>query len=859
MLVTGILLGASLGQVAVPATAPAPAAAPAAAPSGTPVRPAEPAVAPQATTAEIYRQLFGNAAPVIPAGTYAFQVDGIDQDDVRVEPDASGEGGRADRKALLDALLPTLAPPIQAQLLAAAKDHDLIGFDVLRGIGLEVHFDRALLQLSIDVPLTMRAPRSLDLGRHMASDVQPSRPAAGVSGYATLRIGSTYVEHSRIDAAGPGTTAADLDAVLNVDGWAAEGHFSYDDGSRNRFGRGDVRLTHDDVAHAIRFELGDLTAPTIGLQGQPTVAGISVFRNFGITPYREIRPIGEKSFDLPRNATVQVYVNGGLLREFRLQSGRYRLRDFPLLSSASNDVELRIRYDTGETQLLSFPAFFDTELLEPGLLDFGFTAGREYRDIDNVPRYDTSGYLVSGYARLGLSTTVTGGLNMQADENRRVVGGDLTWASPFGTFGVIAALDVSAVSSRTTAFTGFYRWRGRSSVQDRSLDLSLAYIGADYSAIGSTPGFSPLNWELRGRYGQNVGTFSRIQVNAGWARSRLGVRDNYDAGVTLTRRFRWGYLSAAGDYQHGAGRNGFGVRLTSSLLFGRSTLTGSYDSESGVGRAQISRSADPGVGGIGYLAGVQQGRGDSTAYGELVYFDNRFEASVQQTASGLIDASDGIDVRTHATFGTSIAFADGLFGIGRPIYDSFALFRPDRAVRDQQIAVEPLSALGQSRVRYNARSGALGAALVPDLSSYFLRTLQVDAPAAPVGSSLGNDVFTLRPGYRSGYGITVGSARNVSLVGTFLDGSGAPIRYGSGSAHVVGKGEDVSIPVFTNAVGRFFIDGVEAGKTYRMQLSAGGREASFELAVPADAKGLFRFAQPIRIALTGTAEEEKRE
>jgi outer membrane usher protein len=118
--------------------------------------------------------------------------------------------------------------------------------------------------------------------------------------------------------------------------------------------------------------------------------------------------------------------------------------------------------------------------------------------------------------------------------------------------------------------------------------------------------------------------------------------------------------------------------------------------------------------------------------------------------------------------------------------------------------------IDRSPFGYIAQTGALGTGVAPTLASYIDRTVAVDAPNAPVTADLGQGTFRLRPAYRSGYKLTVGSANNVTAVGRLVDASGKPLSLVSGTARPYsGAGEEVSL--FTNREGRFGATGLGPG------------------------------------------------
>src|SRR3546814_11429206 len=85
------------------------------------------------------------------------------------------------------------------------------------------------------------------------------------------------------------------------------------------------------------------------------------------------------------------------------------------------------------------------------------------------------------------------------------------------------------------------------------------------------------------------------------------------------------------------------------------------------------------------------------------YSANRFDASISHATFGP-NLSDVADLNvTTARVGTSLAFADGSFGIGRRINDSFMLLSPHKNLGKRSVVA------GQSLAENNyiSKSGAL--------------------------------------------------------------------------------------------------------------------------------------------------------
>ncbi len=787
----------------------------------------------------IFKQVFGKERPQLGEDTYVVLIEGINVGDYLLLPGDGNKGGEIDSDFVQNVLAPVTVEETASLLNSLVSGRSRVTFDELRELGITVEFDDTQLVLRIDIPAEIRTVRNLNL--------RALRNRAGIdlvdqsdfSAYASVRAGTTIIEDSRLAETGLTRYAADLDLAVNVHGIVAEAELRYDDNRQKKFSRGDVRLTYDDRDSLVRYELGDLSVGRRPFQNAPRIAGISAFRNFNINPYLNIRPSPEQAFELDRPARVEVLLNGVPIRTYDLRSGRYSLRDFPLIPSAGNDIELRIRYASGETELLSFPAFFDLELLAPDLVDFAANFGLPYRDDNGVRRYDNDNYNGTAYIRYGFTPTLTGGLNWEGDRFFDLVGAEVVWASPIGTFGLNAATNIRKPKPDSSQISFQYRWRDTDITRDRAIDASVVLTGKDYRTLNQIFGGTFIAKQARVRVGQKVSLDSRIQFFAGFDEFRDGQRDSYYAGTSYSHQFRFGSVSASAEYRKTDERSGPVFRVGLSVPLGRSTLTSSYTTEDNAARVEYNRLASVGAGSFGFSAGAERRDGSDRQFGRVGYIGNRFEASVQQISRNYFSDGDR-DLRTEVTFGTALVMADGQFGISRPVRNSFAIVSANKQAGDYRLAVEPRTGFGSTKTQYSAYSGALGPAVVTTITPYFNRSLQVDAPDAPAGTSLGGQVFSINPGYRSGFNLEVGSARNVSLVGNMVDRDGDPLVFITAEVQNDNAEEQAEvIQIFTNAKGRFFLEGVEAGQTYNITATVDGQTATQSVTIPDEVTGLY--------------------
>ncbi|MGY6661036.1 MAG: fimbria/pilus outer membrane usher protein [Glycocaulis sp.] len=800
-----------------------------------------PGLPPGASPEDIFRNLFGSDAPALPEAEYPILILDMNRGDARVRPGRQGEASQVERDTLINALGPFLVDAKAAELVSLGEADGWITDAQLSRIGLSAQFDPRQLAYIVDVPLEHRAVVPLPLARRydpslLLDAVSPSPLSASLN----LFAGVSTLTASELQPTGADRGDLTLDGALNVRGYVLEGTgtFSTDFRGDTDFTRTDVRLTRDLYDRIVRLEAGDLTAPVTGLQARGNIAGLSAYRYFGQRPYQRFSPTPEQEFELARPARAVIYINGRYAQELRLQPGRYRLTDLPLRSAAGNDVQIEIRYDTGEVELLSFPAFFDLQLLRPGISEFAVSAGITYRLEARERRYDTDRPAISAFYRRGITDFLTLGADVQADRDITLAGGQVLVATSFGTVGLLAANNFS--DSDGLAITALYRWAGTDYARQATADAQIRYAGAGYRTLRQA-GAPNFDYGARGRVAFNLTDTQRLQLTLDYQRVRETRFHEYAAEALLSQRTRFGTFALSTRWERLERGDEASVRLSYSVPLGRGTAAASYDSGNESYRAVYNRPISPGIDKFGYSANFTSfdGLDDLSASG--FYRGNRFEASLEQRFSEAgRDAGLGSEMRTTAFAGTALVAAGGRVAVSRPVYDSFAIIAPREAVRDYAIGADPQTRFATAQRDYNARSGAFGPAVVPDLAPFLVRTLEVEAIDAPAGISIGAEAFTVIPGYRSGYLIEVGDEGNVALIGTLVDDNGAPIAFAAGVARISDGDRIIERPVFTNAGGRFYVDGVVAGSIVALEFE-GERNLRANVRAPDGVVGVVRF------------------
>jgi outer membrane usher protein len=122
------------------------------------------------------------------------------------------------------------------------------------------------------------------------------------------------------------------------------------------------------------------------------------------------------------------------------------------------------------------------------------------------------------------------------------------------------------------------------------------------------------------------------------------------------------------------------------------------------------------------------------------------------------------------------------------------------------------------------------------LSSYVTQSVQYDVEDPPTGYDVGPGVVRVRPPYRSGYALRIGTDAFVSAIGTLQFPNHQPVSLVGGRVVALGEPPEDPVPFFTNSVGRFAISNLLPGRRYKVEVY--GQPGTFEFEVPQDSTGL---------------------
>ncbi|MFL6858673.1 MAG: fimbrial biogenesis outer membrane usher protein [Allosphingosinicella sp.] len=737
----------------------------------------------------------------------------------------------------LDLLSNVLDAEVQRTLRAAFAGDTVLTPRDFEASGIRVHYNPQTLELQFDIASERRASRTVQVSPldrdRIGSFVKP----AGFSAYVNVRSSLDYL-HQGPDE-GLQTPVLFLDGAARIGAIVAETEAIWQPDSRilPDYQRLGSRLVYDDQKNLIRWSAGDLQPVARGFQSAPDIAGLSLFRSYSVLqPQTITRPRGDRSFRLERPATVEVQVNGQMVRRLQLNPGTYDLRDFPF-TQGSNDIRINVIDDAGRTELLRFNVFLDQSQLAKGLSEFGVYFGVHSPLLPSGPHY-TDQPAFTGFYRRGLSDTVTLGINAQADKRNQMGGLEAVFATVVGT--ISTNFSLSNIDRFGTGWAGvatFQRLIQRSGGRADSLNLSVEARSRRFGPVGTLVPVNPFEFEIGAGYshafndyvyGGFDGRYSKgrgIQPDVGTARVTMGWRINPRISFTADGRYERDNL----------GERVAGLFSLTVQLGHYSSVRGDYDTHDNRARVSFQTLHGTGVGSYNLNADIERSDVGSGANLNADYFANRAEIGLSHFGTFQGDFSSSTSQRTSLRVATSFAFADGAFSMGRPIYDSFAIVRGHPSLKGADVLVDP-SAFG-----FTANTGFLNAATEPNLSSYSERTVTIDAPGAPAGIDLGQGSFRLLPPYRSGYKLIVGSDYGVTAIGRMLNRDGEPVSLVAGTAVEAAHPDRPPVELFTNRDGRFGAAGLAPGRWKVTMLD--DAKSEFEIDIPPKTEGVVRLGE----------------
>ena len=747
-----------------------------------------------------------------------------------VAPAAGARAGQAGNSA------PPDAPPEQqravldlvvneakaGQVLAVIRRADvLVPPDALRRAGMREVGGRTVIVGTRDfVSLASLAPgvryrlderalvlrltaRPEQLGTHRLDLRSQQRPAFTFS-----RTSSAFLNYG-VDWGQSAGRSATAELGINLRGVLLTSSGTWQRG--RRFVPGLTSLVIDDRERLRRVILGESFAGDRLLGGTVLLAGVKVARDYGLDPYLVQYPLLGLSGLVETPSTVEVYVDGRLVRQERLQPGRFELANIPVPVGSSR-TQVLVRDAFGGEQELRAPYYLANKVLAAGLHEYEYGVGLPRVSALNGRVGYESPVLLARH-RYGFTNALTGGMRLEGRSGLVSGGPSLNVRAPIGEFELAAALSGG---------------RGRTG---GAVALGYAYTGSPFSAglsgRATTPGYRTVSsslligesrFEVSGFAGMRVGPGGSVSIQHGQAETFerfTRARTSLFASARVSQRahlfFSVGRTELNGDVG-GEGSLGLTVSLGPRNV---ATLSAGIAGGDHLGSVELMRSLPIGEG-YGYR--LRTGTTDDAfASGRFEYQSRYGRYEVAQ------ESRNGLNAASVSIAGGVVAIGGSLFAT-RPVREGFGLLRVPgvKGVR------------GYASNQQVGRTNGRGDILIPNLLPYYANRLSIADQDVPVGREVRVRELAVAPPYRGGAVATFKAEKVGAVTGTVTvlrDGKPVLPEYGDLSI-ARDSGREVS-PIGRG--GRFYFERVPPGR-YTATVRYHGESCDFTLVVrPSDA------------------------
>lgn len=702
--------------------------------------------------------------------------------------------------------------------IAASADEQAIPVGAFIEEFIDIFFDPATLEIKIELDDSRRQTQELSLRPNIVDyDNLSGYDLPERSAYVNINVQEEYRWDDSLEDDQRRATLLNVDGAIQLFGnprVVLEGGAYQDStfGSSADWQRTEVRLLHDDVERAVRYSMGDIFYRGTEFQVAPPLLGFSIERAYSdIQPLENITPTGSRSFTVNQRSIVEVYINGLFQNALRLPPGRYDLNDFAV-NAGVNEVALLITDPSGDQRRIEFSLFSDPTLLKKGVSEFSFNAGYQRGIEDGIGiEYDYNAPAFSGFYRYGLTDYLTLGASYQASEIQQISGAELSVITPAGILaGNVSSSHLDGIGRGTASSL---RWSYDFLIgSGRPHELDLVAVARDelYTYLGQLTPSTQYKSELRARYSAPGPFGSYLTASARHAETIFEEDPREEVySFDITRRFGPFNLSLRLEQEVTESEEVRGLIRISAPLGQRQLATAQWDTFDDIGELTFGRFSD---GTVGDLSGGLALRSDIDGYqGDLgaLYQGNRFQLGLDHRYTEFTDGEQPAAQLSTVRLGSSVAYADGTVGVGRPINDSFIMVRRHETLDGSRILVD------ERQDGHVAIADNFGPAIVPTVNSYVLRRIRWEPESPPYGYDMGNIEGNTFPYYRSGVAYTAGSEASITVIGEVLDSRGDAIGMKVGRITAADEREFEPVTTFTNGRGRFVAQGLSPGK-YRI-------------------------------------------
>jgi outer membrane usher protein len=525
----------------------------------------------------------------------------------------------------------------------------------------------------------------------------------------------------------------------------------------------DSAYTIANVNSLRRYSVGDYINNGLSWSRPVHMEGVQVRSDFSMRPDLITFPLPSITGSAAVPSTVDVLVNGNLATSNEVNAGPFEVPQLPVISGEGT-VTMTLTNAQGGQVTVTQPFYGGSTLLAKGLQTFAAQAGLVRRDW-GVASNDYGKVAGTAYYRRGLSQTFTVEATAETTPGAYMAGGGgaaTLWNRALVNFDAAASAGPAGggelLSAGIQHLGLIFNVGGSASVATRNYRDVAAMNGSPIPREQVTL-FTGVNLRRYGTaglaYAQLVESPSPVPVpNAylGPLQSHL-VTANYSVQIRRVSFF-------ATEFRDRDTPNASALQVGITIPLSRRSSVSASGASNGVAQVQVQETPVT-IGDFGYQAYVSAGDG-THAFGVVQYKSPKglFSAGVDNLAG-----QTTVRLESEGAF----SFVDGRLFPSNTIYDSFA--------------VVDTAPLGNVHVYQENRDvGATdksGHLLVPDMRSFDVNHIGIDARDVPADADLGLDKRIVRPQDRSGVVVRFPIHFSHSALLKLVDHAGLPLPLGS--------------------------------------------------------------------------------
>jgi outer membrane usher protein len=525
-----------------------------------------------------------------------------------------------------------------------------------------------------------------------------------------------------------------------------------------------------------RYSLGDFISGGLAWTRPIHMGGVQIRKDFSVRPDLVTFPLPTVNGSVAVPSTVDILADGRQVLSREVDPGPFEIQQLPVVTGAGT-ISLTTTNALGQQVHVTQAFYASSELLAPGLQTFAAQAGLVRRSWGSVSN-DYGKIAGTAIYRRGLSTKFTIEGSAESTPGTFMTGGG--GVAQLGNLGVLnfAAADSVGSSGQGAQLAAGFQRIGRMV----SLGFSATRASRTYSDVAAVNG-DPFP---RKEFNANLGTTLMRFGSTGVAYASLDKdAATQPVGQGLTAAQHAHILSAnysiqihhmslfVTGFKDFASQGSAVAQVGLTIPFGRrnsATIGGASD---GSGQILAQQSASV-IGEWGYQTYLSAGNSDHE------FAEAQYKSPVGLFTAGL-DRNAGQAAARVESQG-ALSFVDARLFPSNTIFDSFAIVDTN-PLRHVEVLQEN---------RKVGTTGASGRLLVPDMRSFDLNHVTIEATDIPPDATINDATHAVRPQDRSGVVIRFPVKISHGALLTLVDDTGEPLPVGS-AAKLRATGELVPV------------------------------------------------------------------